>query len=49
MLRIVLTQPRVVNRGAEVEVTYTSFLVNAEIQCNFTLSHKLCKQTMPSV
>lgn len=58
MLRIVLTQPRVVNRGAEVEATYTSFLVNAEIQCNFTLrptelcfmhGQKLCKQTMASV
>lgn len=43
LLRIVLTQPRVVNRGAEVEATYTSFLVNAEIQCNCTLRpEELC-------
>ena len=58
MLRIVLTQLRVVNRGVEVEATYTGFLVNAEIQCNctlgpkelsFTQGQKLCKQAMPSV
>ncbi|KAI1242250.1 Vang-like protein 1, partial [Lamprotornis superbus] len=57
LLRIVLRQRRLVNRGAEVEATYTSFLVNAEIQCNCTLrpaelcfmqGQKLCKQTMPS-
>lgn len=57
-LRIVLTQPRVVNRGVEVEATYTSFLVHAEVQCNcthglkelaFTQGQKLCKQTMASV
>ena len=55
--RRVLTQPRVVNRGGEVEATYTSFLVSAEIQCNstlrpkelaFTQGQKLCKQTVPS-
>ncbi|RLV90951.1 hypothetical protein DV515_00014278, partial [Chloebia gouldiae] len=57
LLRIVLTQPRVMNRGAEVEATYTSFLVNTERQCNCTFmpaelcfmeGQKLCKQTMPS-
>lgn len=40
MLRIVLTQPRVVNRGVEVEATYTGFLVSAKIQRNCTLGLK---------